>query len=66
MSTIENNKNNGFEGKIMILRPNGDIQEAVGNTEVVGFKKERSGKQTQISRPSATIMDATAQERCLG
>lgn len=46
MSTIENNKDNGVEGKIMILRPNGDVQEAVGNTDVAGFKKERSGKQT--------------------
>lgn len=38
-ATIENNKDNGFEGKITILRPNGDVQKAVGNTEVVGFKR---------------------------
>lgn len=36
---IEKNKDNGFEGKIIILRLSGDVQEVVRNT-VVGFKRE--------------------------
>lgn len=38
-TAIEKNKDNGSEGKITILRPSGDVQEAVRNT-VVGFKRE--------------------------
>lgn len=37
--TAIQNKDNGFEGKIKILRPSGDVLEAVGNT-VVSFKRE--------------------------
>lgn len=37
-TSIRNN-DDGFEGKITILRPNEDVQEAVGNT-VVSFKRE--------------------------
>lgn len=39
-TAIENNKDNGLEGKTTILRLNADVQEVVGNTEVVGFKRE--------------------------
>lgn len=38
-TTIETNKDNEFEGKVTILRPSGDVQEAVGNI-AVGFKRE--------------------------
>lgn len=38
-TATETNKDNGFGGKIMILQPSGDVQEAIGNT-VVGFKRE--------------------------
>lgn len=38
-TAIETNKDNGFEGKITILRPSGDVQEAVGNI-AVGCKRE--------------------------
>ena len=40
--TAIQNKDNGLEGKITILSPGGDIQEAVGNT-VVGIKREVGG-----------------------
>lgn len=63
-TAIKNNKGNGFEGKLTILRPNGEVQEAVGNTEVVGFK--RGWKETQISSPSSSVMDAAVQEGCSG
>lgn len=38
-TAIKNNKGNRFEGKLIILKPNGEVQEAAGNTEEVGFKR---------------------------